>query len=134
MFLIKPFCYMTKKSRLKLKYLESFWREIKPFLIIFKRLSATKNCLKPESAPLNDHTWKKAKKQPSEVFYKKGIPKNFSKFPGLFFNTFAGLGPSTLLKKRPWHRCFPVNFKKFLRTGPLLLKVYTWFFVPKNDA
>ena len=21
-----------------------------------------------------------------------------------------------LLKKRPWHRCFPVNFMKFLRT------------------
>ena len=24
--------------------------------------------------------------------------------------------PATLLKKRPWHRCFPVNFAKFLRT------------------
>ena len=24
--------------------------------------------------------------------------------------------PATLLKKRPWHRCFPVNFVKFLRT------------------
>ena len=24
--------------------------------------------------------------------------------------------PSTLLKKRLWHRCFPVNFVKFLRT------------------
>ena len=24
--------------------------------------------------------------------------------------------PPTLLKKRPWHRCFPVNFVKFLRT------------------
>ena len=27
-----------------------------------------------------------------------------------------GLGPATLLKKRLWHRCFPVNFLKFLRT------------------
>ena len=25
-------------------------------------------------------------------------------------------GPVTLLKKRLWHRCFPVNFVKFLRT------------------
>ena len=25
-------------------------------------------------------------------------------------------GPATLLKKRLWHRCFPVNFAKFLRT------------------
>ena len=24
--------------------------------------------------------------------------------------------PATLLKKRPWHRCFHVNFGKFLRT------------------
>ena len=27
-----------------------------------------------------------------------------------------GLSPATLLKKRPWHRCFPVDFVKFLRT------------------
>ena len=25
--------------------------------------------------------------------------------------------PATLLKRRPWHRCFPVNFAKFLRTS-----------------
>ena len=28
----------------------------------------------------------------------------------------TGLRPATLLKKRLWHRCFPVNFAKFLRT------------------
>ena len=27
-----------------------------------------------------------------------------------------GLRPATLLKKRLWHKCFPVNFAKFLRT------------------
>ena len=27
-----------------------------------------------------------------------------------------GLMPATLLKKRLWHRCFPVNFTQFLRT------------------
>ena len=43
--------------------------------------------------------------------------KNFTKFtgkhlcPSIFFNKVA-----ILLKKRLWHRCFPVNFKKFLRT------------------
>ena len=26
------------------------------------------------------------------------------------------LKPATLLKKRPWRRCFPVNFVKFLKT------------------
>ena len=25
--------------------------------------------------------------------------------------------PATLLKKRLWHRCFPMNFAKFLRTS-----------------
>ena len=33
-----------------------------------------------------------------------------------FFDKVAGLKPVTLLKKGPWHRCFPVNFAKFLRT------------------
>ena len=28
----------------------------------------------------------------------------------------VSLRPATLLKKRLWHRCFPVNFAKFLRT------------------
>ena len=49
-FLIKPFCYMTKKSRQKLKYLEtekSFWGEIKGFIIIFEGLSVAKKCLRP---------------------------------------------------------------------------------------
>ena len=30
--------------------------------------------------------------------------------------TGAVLRPATLLKKRLWHRCFPGNFVKFLRT------------------
>ena len=36
-----------------------------------------------------------------------------------FFNKAAGLSPATLLKKRLQHKCFSVNFAKFLRT-PLL--------------
>ena len=32
------------------------------------------------------------------------------------FNKVAALRPATLLKKRLWHRCFPVNFTIFLRT------------------
>ena len=44
--------------------------------------------------------------QPPEVFYKKNVLKNFTKFTGnqlcqsLFFNKIAGLRPTTLLKKR----------------------------------
>ena len=56
---------------------------------------------------------------------RKGVLRNFVKFTrehlyqNLLFNKVAGLRPATLLKKKLWHRCFPINFAKFLRT-PLL--------------
>ena len=56
------------------------------------------------------------------VFCKKGVLWNFRKFiekhlcQSLFFDKIAGLSPATLLKRRLWHSCFPVNFVKFLRT------------------
>ena len=40
---------------------------------------------------------------------KKGVLRNFNR------------PAATLLKKRLWHRCFPVNFARFLRT-PFLQK------------
>ena len=43
----------------------------------------------------------------------------------LFFNKVAGLRPATLLKKRFWRRCFPVNFAKFLAT-PFLIEHLRW--------
>ena len=57
------------------------------------------------------------------VFCKKGVLRKFAKITGkhlcqsLFFNKVAGLRLATSLKKRLWHRCFPVNFAKFLRTS-----------------
>ena len=33
-----------------------------------------------------------------------------------FFNKVADLRPATLFKKMHWHRCFPMDFAKFLRT------------------
>ena len=53
---------------------------------------------------------------------RKGVLRNFTKFTGkdlcqsLFFNKATDLRSATLLKKKFWHRCFPVNFAKFLRT------------------
>ena len=49
---------------------------------------------------------------------RKGVLRNvtISAVPESLFNKVAGLRPATLLKKRLWHRCFPVNFAKFLRT------------------
>ena len=58
-------------------------------------------------------------KQPREVSYKKGLLKHFAKFTrkylcwNLFFNKLANLRP--LFNKRLQHRCFLVNFMKFLR-------------------
>ena len=55
-----------------------------------------------------------------EVFCKKRVLINFAKVTGkhlcqsLLFDKVAILRPATLLKKRLWHRCFPVNFLKFL--------------------
>ena len=58
----------------------------------------------------------------SKMFCKKDVLRNFTKFTGkhlcqsLFLNKVAGLRSAILLKKRLWHRCFPVKFAKFLRT------------------
>ena len=54
-----------------------------------------------------------------EVFCKKGILRSFTKFTG------KHLKPATLLKKRLWHRCFPVNSVKFLRTP--FYKEHLWW-------
>ena len=65
------------------------------------------------------------------MFCKKGVLTNFTKLTGkhlcqsLLFNKVAGLRPATLLKKRLWHRCFPVNFVKFLRT-PFFIERLWW--------
>ena len=59
------------------------------------------------------------------VARKCSVKKEFSKISqngqertcvrSLFF--YAGLRPATLLKKRVRHRCFLVNFSKFLKTS-----------------
>ena len=45
---------------------------------------------------------------------KKVVLRNFTKFTGKHLR--QSFRPATLLKKRLWHMCFPVNFVKFLRT------------------
>ena len=69
------------------------------------------------------------------VLLRKGVLRNFAKLTGKykcqspFFNKVAGLRPATLSKKRLWHRCFPVNFAKFLRT-PFLQNTYGRLLLP----
>ena len=61
-----------------------------------------------------------------EVVCKKDVLKRFSKIiekcqcQGLFLNKNSDIKDCNFNKKRLWHRCFPVNFAKFLRT-PFLL-------------
>ena len=64
------------------------------------------------------------------VFWQKQSPEVFSEISQNsqentsardFLNEVADLRPVTLFKKCLWHRCFPVNFGKFLRT-PFLQK------------
>ena len=69
-----------------------------------------------------------------EVFFTKGVLKDFAKLTGkclcqsLFFNKVADLRSVTLLQKRLWHRCFPVDFAKFLRT-PFFTEPLQWLFL-----
>ena len=57
-----------------------------------------------------------------DVFCKKGFLRNFAKLTvkhlcqGVFLKEVVGLRPATLFKKILRHRCFPINFAKFLRT------------------
>ena len=51
------------------------------------------------------------------VTFQKGILKNLTGKHlclSLFFNKVPDLRPATLLTKRRWHGCFPVNFVKLL--------------------
>ena len=61
---------------------------------------------------------------------KKGVLRNFEKSTGKhlcqsLFLVKLHARSATLLKKRLWHRCFHVNFVKFLRT-PFLTKHLWW--------
>ena len=72
------------------------------------------------------------------VIQKSSVKKVFlqisQKFTGkhlcqsLFLNKVAGVRPATLLKKRLWHRYFPVNFAKLLRT-PFFIEHLWWLLV-----
>ena len=48
----------------------------------------------------------------------------------LIFSKVVGLRPTTLLKKRLWHKSFPVSFAKFPRT-PFLTKQIRWLLLKR---
>ena len=59
---------------------------------------------------------------PKVATMKISVLRNFPKFTekylcqSFFFNKVAGLRLATLLKKRLWHRCFPVNSREISKT------------------
>ena len=60
-------------------------------------------------------------KEFGKEFGKKGVVRNFAKFTG----KPLCLRPATLLKKRLWHRSFPMSFLKFLRP-PFFIEQLCW--------
>ena len=92
-------------------FIKKLKRDLKQYISLKKRNPSKKSCFK-EIREAVAH----------RCSVKKGVLRNFTKFTGkqlcqsLFFCKVVGLWPGTLLKKRLWHRCFPVNFAKFTRT------------------
>ena len=77
----------------------------------------------------------------SKDYQEKNSYKNFTKtaiiksyYPkaanGVVLVSLLLTWPATLLKKRLWHRCFPVNFAKFLRT-PFFIEHFWWLLLYK---
>ena len=56
-----------------------------------------------------------------QMFLKIDLLKNFA----IFSEKYLWLRPAALIKKRLWHRCFPVNIAKLLKT-PFFIKHLRW--------
>ena len=55
---------------------------------------------------------------------RKDVRRYFAKFTGEHLCQSLLFNKGTLLKKRLWHRCFPVHFAKILR-APFLQNTFT---------
>ena len=68
--------------------------------------------------------WQMFRSSCPEVFCEKGVLRNFIQFAG------KHLCQSLFLKEKLWHRCFHMNFAKFLRT-PFLAEHLWWLLLVK---
>ena len=87
-----------------------------PYKVVLRKV-ANQHAKLPMSQRNIDHPIDKSSR--TEMFCKKSILTEKHLCQSLFFNKTVRLRPATLLKKRLWHRCFPVNFKKLLGTASL---------------
>ena len=72
---------------------------------------------------------------------KKGALKNLAKFTGkhlclsfFFFDKVQATSSNFVKKKRLWHRCFPVNFVKFLRTAFYRTRLNDCFYIESSSG
>ena len=83
---------MPRFTNCPINFNEYFWHEPREKLKEVRKPSLTIKGI--------TNAWSKSSRSSRpELFCKKGVPRH-----------------ATLLKKSLWHRCFPVNFQKFLRT------------------
>ena len=62
----------------------------------------------------------------------KNSQENTCEKRNLLFNKVPGLKTVTVLKKRFWYRCFPVNFLKFLKA--LSITEHLWWLLLKTPV
>ena len=104
---ITPINFFWKSARFFL--LKGFYRKCHSGKLLFLKQF-------PENYSRNNFFLKRlsklidVQKQSSRGDLYKVVFGNFAKFTGK-----RSPRPATLFKKRLWHRCFPVNFEKFLR-------------------
>ena len=104
----------SKKTKLAFDYYTTQSAK-KPCKLADAILSRKERLPKSEmNAGLQKHSsvgvlWKQCSWKFRKIHRKTPVPESL-------FNKVVGLKPATLLKKSLWHRCFSVNFAKFLRT------------------
>ena len=88
---------------------------------VLQKTRSQKFCKIRREAPVSESLFKKDAGLQTCNFIKETLAQVFScEICEIFQNTYfhrpsSVAAPVTLLKKRPWHRCFPVNFARFLR-------------------
>ena len=132
------FCISTLNNECKKENTcgRCFWTENNTFSFCKKIMSWFFFSLTPNSGQFPPCNHQIRSSRPG-VFCKKAFLRNFTKFTGkhlcqsLLFNKVSCLRPATLLKKRLQHRCFPVNFAKFLRP-PFFTEHLRWLLLPDH--
>ena len=106
-------CYIATWKLLVKQCLSSLKQPLSGLLKALLQLPFLKSYVSSTSLPRNSRP---------DVFCRKGVLRNFTKFTGKYlcqqslFSIKLQTDACSLLKKRLWHRFFPVNLAKFLRT------------------